>query len=408
VLLGDPPPARPRRIALYSHDTMGLGHTRRNILIAAALVADNPETDVLLLTGAPEAIGLPLPPSTDVVTLPALRKHEDGHYSPRALSCSLEDLLRTRSAMIEGALSAFDPDLVIVDKVARGVEGELDAALTALRDRGRTRVVLGLRDVLDAPSVARQEWEQSRTTEALSEFYDAIWVYGDPDIFDPVLEYHLPAEVAGMLGYTGYLAGRRPACLRIRNRVTSPPMPPGQPYALCLVGGGEDGQTLAGAFADARFPRGHRGVVLVGSHMPDPQKEALMRQAQHRGDLTVHDFVPGADDFIRQASAAVSMGGYNSVCELLAAGTPALVVPRVTPRAEQAVRADRLARAGWVDTIHPAEATPERLGQWLSEALRSPTRPRRALDRGGLERVPRLAEELLGDRVPGEVRDVAV
>ncbi|HET7196389.1 MAG TPA: glycosyltransferase [Nocardioides sp.] len=404
--LGSPLPARRRRIALYSHDTMGLGHTRRNILIAAALVADNPATDVLLLTGAPEATGLPLPPSTDVVTLPALRKHEDGHYSPRSLSCSLEDLLRTRSAMIEGALSAFDPDLVIVDKVARGVEGELDAALTALRDRGRTRVVLGLRDVLDVPAVAREEWEQSRTTETLRELYDAVWLYGDPDIYDPVLEYHLPLEVAGMISYTGYLAGPRPPSVRAHH--VAVPTPPEQPFVLCLVGGGQDGHRLARAFAEAAYPRGHQGVLITGGHMPASERDAVMLVACRRHDMTVHDFVPGADDFIRHASAAVSMGGYNSVCELLAAGTPALLVPRVTPRAEQAVRAERLARAGWVDTIAPAEATPERLGRWLSEALRSPSRPRGDLDRGGLERVPRLAEELLGNQVPGEVRDVAV
>jgi predicted glycosyltransferase len=409
VHLGKPsPPERRRRIALYSHDTMGLGHIRRNILIAAALVADHPQTDVLLLTGAPEAAGLPLPPSTDVVTLPTLRKHADGHYSPRQMSCSLDELLRTRSSMIEAALTTFDPDLVVIDKVARGVGGELDAALSALRSTGLARVVLGLRDVLDAPGAARRDWDESRTTQALRELYDAVWVYGDPDIFDPVLEYHLSDEVAGMLSYTGYLAGRRPACLRVRHQVTTPPTPPGQPFVLCLVGGGQDGRALAGAFAETRFPEGHHGVVLIGSHMPVRQQDALMRQAQRREDLTVHDFVPGADDFIRRASAAVSMGGYNSVCELLAARRPTLLVPRVEPRAEQAVRAERLARAGWVDTIHPSDVTPGRLSHWLCRAVHGAPRPRRDVDRMGLSRLPRLAEELLDRGVRREVPDVAV
>ena len=406
--LGPPLPTRRRRIALYSHDTMGLGHVRRNILIAAALVAAHPETDVLLLTGAPEATGLPLPPSTDVVTLPTLRKHEDGQYSARQLSCPLEELLHTRSSLIEAALTTFDPDLVVIDKVARGVGGELDAALSALRVLGRARVVLGLRDVLDAPRVARREWEESRTTQAVCEFYDAVWVYGDPTIFDPVLEYHLSLEVAGMLSYTGYLAGQRPSGLRIRHQVIAPPTPPGQPYVLCLVGGGQDGQALAGAFAQARFPRGHHGVVLIGSHMPDSQQEALTRQAQCRDDLTVHGFVPGADDFVNRASAAVSMGGYNSVCELLAARRPTLLVPRVTPRQEQAVRAERLACAGWVDMIHPSDATPGQLGHWLSRSVHGASRPRRDVDRRGLSRLPRLAEELLGWGARGEVPDVAV
>jgi predicted glycosyltransferase len=267
--------------------------------------------------------------------------------------------------------------------------------------------VLGLRDVLDSPEVARREWEESRTTQALREFYDAVWVYGDPAIFDPVLEYQLPLEVAGILSYTGYLAGRRPTCLRVRHQVTSAPTPPGQPYVLCLVGGGQDGQALAGAFARARFPRGHHGVVLVGSQMPDSQQEALMGLAQCRNDLTVHDFVPGADDFVRGASAAVSMGGYNSVCELLASRRPTLLVPRVTPREEQAVRAERLASAGWVDMIHPSHATPGRLGHWLSRSLHAPSKPRRDVDRTGLSRLPRLAEELLGWGFQ-EAPDVAV
>jgi predicted glycosyltransferase len=104
----------------------------------------------------------------------------------------------------------------------------------------------------------------------------------------------------------------------------------------------------------------------------------------------------------------VSMGGYNSVCELLAARRPTLLVPRVTPRAEQAVRAERLARAGWLDMVHPSEATPSRLGDWLSRSVHDVSRPRSDLDRSGLSRLPLLAAELLGRRVRGEVPDVAV
>ena len=408
MFLGAPRPARPRRIALYSHDTAGLGHTRRNILIAAALVAAHPETDVLLLTGAPEAAVLPLPPSTDVVTLPTVQKHTDGHYSPRRLSCSLEELLLMRSATIDAALASFDPDLLVVDKMARGLGGELDEALSTMRTLGRARIVLGLRDVLDAPPVARREWKENGTTRALREFYDAVWVYGDPDVFDPVLEYHLPHEVTAMLSYTGYLAGPAPDSLRVRHQVSAPPAPPDEPFVLCLVGGGQDGHALAGAFAAARFPAGHRGVVLIGSQMPAPDRDSLLHQAERRDDLTVHDFVPGAHEFVTRAGAAVSMGGYNSVCELLAARRPTLLVPRVTPRAEQAVRAERLARTGWVDVIDPADASPARLSEWLSRSVNKAPEPRRDVELRGLTRLPLFAEELLDLGVRPEAPDVAV
>ena len=67
-----------RRIAFYSHDTQGLGHIRRNIALAASLVAAEPCTDVLILTGAPQATALPLPPHTEIVTVPTVAKDADG------------------------------------------------------------------------------------------------------------------------------------------------------------------------------------------------------------------------------------------------------------------------------------------------------------------------------------------
>jgi predicted glycosyltransferase len=402
------PPSRRRRVAFYSHDTLGLGHTRRNIMIAAAMVAEHPATDVLLLTGAPEATVLPLPPSTEVLTLPTLRKHLDGRYSPRVLSGPLDELLHMRSRLLETALATYNPDLLVVDKVARGVDGELDRALHTLRAMGRARIVLGLRDVLDEPQTARREWDVSQTTETIRALYDAVWVYGDPSVYDPVSEYRLPDDVAALVSYTGYLAGPVPDCLRVRHRVSPAAVPPSQPYVLCQVGGGEDGHALARAFVRAPLPADHLGVVLTGPHMPTQQRQRLLRDAGERSDMTVHEFVPGAHDFVRRASATVSMGGYNSVCELLAARGPGLVVPRARPRAEQAVRAERLAQAGWVDVLSAAGATPGRIGQWLSRALHAVPRPRRAIDLDGLIRIPRLAEQLQGAAMPEEVPDVAV
>jgi predicted glycosyltransferase len=401
--------SRRRRVAFYSHDTLGLGHTRRNIKIAAAMVAEHPATDVLLLTGAPEATVLPLPPSTEVLTLPTLRKNLDGRYSPRVLSGPLDELLHMRSRLLETALATYNPDLLVVDKVARGVDGELDRTLHTLRGIGRARIVLGLRDVLDEPGTARREWEMSQTTEAIRELYDAVWVYGDPSVYDPVAEYRLPADVAAMVSYTGYLAGPAPECLRVRHSVSAPVSPPDRPYVLCQVGGGEDGHALARAFIRAKLPGDRHGVVLTGPHMPGPQRQRLLRETEGRADVTVHEFVPGAQEFVGRADATVSMGGYNSVCELLAAPCPALLVPRATPRAEQAVRAERLSQAGWVDVLPAAGVTPGRIGAWLSRSLQASPRPRRAIDLDGLVRIPRLAEQLQGTASPREgVSDVAV
>jgi predicted glycosyltransferase len=52
------------------------------------------------------------------------------------------------------------------------------------------------------------------------------------------------------------------------------------------------------------------------------------------------------------------MGGYNTTVELLAARKSALIVPRVEPRVEQLIRAERLADLGLVEMIHPDDLAP--------------------------------------------------
>ncbi|MGY1848806.1 MULTISPECIES: glycosyltransferase family protein [unclassified Blastococcus] len=389
---------RLRRIAFYSHDTQGLGHTRRNIALAAALVAARPDTDVLLLTGNPEAAMLPLPPRTDVLTLPTIRKTDDGDYAARALASPLEVVLDVRARILDAALGAFAPDLLVVDKVAAGVCGELLPALSTLRELGDTRVVLGLREVLDRPEVAIEEWERSATTEILVDYFDAVWVYGDPVVYDPVAEYRLPPEVVAMVQYTGYLGHGRRDTVRPRSRPTARLTPPAEPYVLCTVGGGQDGQELARAFASAPLPEGHRGVLLTGPFMAASVRDAVRAAAAADERLTVLDFVPDSEEFFAAAAAVVSMGGYNSVCELLAAGVRALVVPRVAPREEQLVRAERLAERGLLDYCRPADLSGAVLGDWLATAVSTPAPAGAPVDLDGLRRVPHLADLVLGGR----------
>src|SRR5215470_10233315 len=73
-------PARRPRVMLYSHDTMGIGHVRRNLLIAQAIAAPPVSATVLLVAGAREASAFSLPPDVDCLTLPSLHKTESGHY----------------------------------------------------------------------------------------------------------------------------------------------------------------------------------------------------------------------------------------------------------------------------------------------------------------------------------------
>jgi predicted glycosyltransferase len=399
---GQNAPGRGERVALYSHDALGLGHMRRNLAIAEVL-ARTGSHPVLLIAGAREATAFPMPPGVDCLALPALRKRGNGRYAPRSLDLPLESLIGLRSRTIHAALDSFVPEALIVDKVPLGLGRELEPSLKALRGAGRARLVLGLRDVLDAPATARREWRMTDCDAVVRKLYDEVWVYGDRRVYDPVAEYRFSHDVAAKVRYTGYLdrhASRRRGRTEDAESLHRMELPAGRLW-LCLVGGGEDGYRLAEAFARVDFPEDASGAIVAGPFMSHPEMRELRRLAHEGGRLGLLEFVEEPGDLIDQADSVVAMAGYNTTCELLSLRKRALVVPRITTRREQLIRAERMRDLGLLEVLHPDRLSPDALTEWL---LAGPAADRPAatrIDMGGLDRIPELLDEgLLRGRAP--------
>jgi predicted glycosyltransferase len=381
------------RIALYSHDTVGLGHLRRNLLIAQTLSGPPVDASVLVIAGATEANLFPRPRGVDHLTLPAISKEYSG-YESRSLDVSLHELVRLRSQTIRAALESFEADLLVVDKVPCGVLCELLPALRELRRQRRTLCVLGLRDVLDDPAMVRREWHTLHYEEAIRDFYEAIWIYGDPNVYDVVGEYDLSAEVAKKIRYVGYFDRREPegSCEEPRSQRLLEQLREGR-FVLCTVGGGQDGAELGRAFAAMRLPEGLDGLLLSGPFMPKEVQRALQQAQARQPRLHVIDAASDATELLRRAARVISMGGHNTVSELVSFEKAALVVPRVSPRREQLIRAERFRALGLVDVCLPGELSRERLEAWLAGPAPRPCRDR--IDLGGRDRLRELVLELL-------------
>jgi predicted glycosyltransferase len=389
--------ARKWRIALYSHDAVGLGHMRRNMLIAETIMSSSIPASILLVGGAREACAFKLPRGVDWLTLPSFQKNAGGEYQARSLDVELEELVSLRSRLIATALEAFSPDVFIVDKRPRGALRELDAALQNLRAAGRTRCVLGLRDVLDDPARVQQEWCDDDDEAAVHDFYDAVWVYGDRSVYDQVKEYGYPAHIAAKLRYTGYLIRGG----HVNDSDEMPPEPvqqcigPDDRVVLCTVGGGQDGGQLAEAFAQISFPAGVKGVLLTGPLMPADLQTRLRRLAAGNSRLRVIQFLSDVDWLIHRSSAIVAMGGYNTVWEAVYRGKYLLIVPRVQPRQEQLIRAQRLERLGFVDVLCPDRVTPGALCAWIERGMGSATATSTRLDFTGSRNLLHFLSEIL-------------
>ncbi|MGO0577353.1 glycosyltransferase family protein [Ornithinimicrobium panacihumi] len=378
---------KPMQVVFYSHDSQGLGHFRRNRALARALSDRVPEltgreVTGLLVNGVDGADGMSTPQGFDVVTLPAIGKGTAG-YGPRHLGIGMADLTSLRGEIVRATFRRFTPDLVVVDRHALGVGRELEAGLTHLRQHAPgAHVVLGLREVLDQPEAVQAEWAATPAT-LVRELFDEIWVYGDPHVHDLRTTGELPGELADLVTFQGYLA---------KGRVEDPlGIEPERPYIVTTVGGGSDGLALCAAAAVAEVPEGYRHVLLTGPQMPEADYQAVVEAASPR--TRVVRSVPDAAGLIRDASASVSMAGYNTVCETMATDVPALFVPREKPRQEQLIRARGLAALGMAEMLRADDLTPGALTSWWTAAVERRV-DRGALDLAGLEAVGRRGAEL--------------
>ncbi len=389
------------RILVYSHDTFGLGHLRRCRTIAHALVERYKGLSVLILSGSPIIGSFDFRARVDFVRVPGVIKLHNGEYTSLALHIDVEQTLAIRGSIIQHTALSYAPDLFLVDKEPLGLKGEVQSTLAMLKDRGTT-CVLGLRDVLDEPGQLRREWERKHVIPALEHLYDEIWVYGLPQIADPLAGLDLPPAVREKTVYTGYLPRSIPQSTEI---VTDHVLD--EPYVLVTTGGGGDGAglvdwVLRAYERSADLP--YRAVVVLGPFMqPAVQKEFLERVSR-LPNVDALTFDAHLEVLMERAAGVVAMGGYNTFCEILSLDKPAIVVPRTRPRQEQFIRASRAAQLGLIRVLNgDGPRKSDEMAAAIRDLARQPV-PSEAAIPGlldGLETVNRLTERHI---VGGSVR----
>jgi predicted glycosyltransferase len=337
------------RILIYSHDTFGLGHLRRCRAIAHALVERYKHLSVLILSGSPIIGSFDFRTRVDFVRVPGIIKLRNGEYTSLNLHLDIEQTLSMRASIIQHTAEMFDPDLFIVDKEPVGLRGEVLQTLKALKRRG-TRLVLGLRDVMDEPRVLEPEWQRKKALPALRELYDEIWIYGLPQICDPLEGIALPQRVRQKMVYTGYLHREVPT----HGAPARLPEITQRPYLLVTTGGGGDGETLVDwvlrAYEhDPLLP--YPALLVLGPFMQPERQAEFMDRASRLKRVDAITFHGQLETLVSRAAAVVAMGGYNTFCEVLSLDKRALIVPRTAPRLEQYIRASRAAELGLISML---------------------------------------------------------
>jgi predicted glycosyltransferase len=387
---------RDARVLIYSHDSFGLGHLRRCRAIAHSLVDQNKDMSVIILTGSPIIGSFNFRARVDFIRVPGVIKLRSGDYTPLSLLIDIDETLAMRESIIKHTADIFDPDIFIVDKEPLGLRGEVRETLEMLRERG-TQLVLGLRDIMDEPASLAPEWERKQAVPALRDLYDAIWVYGLPQICDPLEGIELPKSVLHKMTYTGYLRRSLPQ----EPSPVTPLQKIEAPYLLVTTGGGGDGEdvidwVLRAYENDRKQP--YPALLVLGPFMHSDRQAEFLHRAAQLDNVEAITFDAQLETLMDRAIGVVAMGGYNTFCEILSFDKRSLIIPRTKPRMEQYLRAAKAKELGLSsmledDGLRDWKAMATALRQLPQQALPSEVVVPGLLD--GLDNVNRLVQQSL-------------
>ncbi len=359
-------------ILLYSHDTYGLGHIRRTLALAGNMAGEG--RNVIILTGSPIAGKFDYPKGIDYIRIPGMTKHGNDQYLPTAIAIRPKKALAIRQNIILATARTFRPALFLVDKAPLGLGKEVLPTLRWLnRYMPKTRVVLGLRDIMDSSESTIRDWTDKKIYEVMDQLYSEIWVYGDRHVYDPISEYAIPEGIAGKMHFTGYIPRHFPS-RRSRPRIRlSMGIAPEEKFVLLTTGGGGDGGKVIDTYLrmlESRAEPELRSMIITGPFMAEEEYDELAARAR-QVKARICKFYRKIEKALLAADCVVSMGGYNTCCEIICAARPSLVIPRSIPREEQLIRARIFAGRGLLEYIPWEEVDPEGIREKVHRLLAS-------------------------------------
>jgi predicted glycosyltransferase len=383
-------------ILMYSHDTYGLGHIRRTMAIASHLLG--PRINILILTGSPIVGRFSFPEQIDFVRIPGMIKKTNDEYLPLSIKINVQHALDIRKNIITATAKTFQPQLFIVDKEPLGLKKEVLPTLHWLRRcRPDTRSILGLRDIMDDAPTVKKDWNEKRVYQHLDKLYSEIWIYGIREFYDPIKEYAISDSISQKMHFTGYIPRKIPGKDTVRHFKKEIGLKHDEQLVVVTTGGGGDGYKVMDTYLTALESYTHsvpfKSVLITGPFMPKLERRNVFKRARKLGVRTYH-FYRQMEKVFAAANVVVSMGGYNTLCEILGQGTVSLVIPRETPRKEQIIRARAFNKQNLVDYIPWDDFTPELLRKKIVDLLQTPEPYHEAISRFQLTGIETMQKRL--------------
>jgi predicted glycosyltransferase len=295
---------------------------------------------------------------------------------PTEKNRSLEEVQEERTNLLYSLFEKTAPDLFIVELYPFGRKRfhfELLPILAAIGrgDFGSTKVVCSLRDILVEKK--DQEFYERRVLDVLNKYFGALLVHADANLVSLDETFASTAAIKIPVVYTGYVAARPSGDggANIRKRLE---LKENESLVVASAGGGRVGADLLRAVLDghARLAESRqlRLCVFTGPFMAEEDFSALEGKASAVPGVQLARFTNEFLSFLAAADLSVSMAGYNTCMNILAARVPSLVWP-FGQNQEQRLRAQKLAALGGLTLLNQEDLEPLRLAVLMEKALKA-------------------------------------
>jgi len=369
------------KLLIYCQHVLGVGHFFRTLEIARAFASHT----VILVTGGGD-IPVQLPASIRQVCLPGLMMDKDFSALHSLIPGKTVDQVKEARKIILGDL--FDrekPDLFLVELYPFGRKAfrfELDPLLERIRKNNplktkSCKVVCSLRDIL-VEKTDRAAYED-RVTQTLNQYFDALLIHSDPDAVRLTSCFSSMAAIRIPVVYTGFVTPFPDPAKRDDIRKALGVAPTEVLVVVSAGGGNVGGQLLAaacGAHGRLKTRASVKMLLITGPYMNARERDQINAAATE--NIQVIEFYQGFVSLLHAADLSISMGGYNTLMNCLAARVPALIMPFDQNR-EQSMRLDLLHSYGELFELESQDLEPMALARRIQERLETPPHARPAL-----------------------------
>ena len=371
-------------ILFYCQHLLGIGHISRSLAICQALLD---RFDVVFLQGGPDIGRTISSPHFQHVFLPPIlmREHDSSLYDPSGKH-SLEALWEIReTALREVTDHPFAAVVVELFPFGRNkFKPEILSILSAARrSNPKVKIYCSNRDIM--VQKADQSHREEKIVRLLRAEFDHLLVHSDPSMISMDQTFAATPQISDMIEYTGYVAETAPQYTadKRENRI------------LVSLGGGAVGDELAMAAIRVanEFPD-HPMHILTGPYTSDVARDEMIAASSGRDTVSIQGFSEDFRGELARSRLSISLAGYNTLMDILATQTPALVYPYMA-NLEQNMRAKALEDRGLLRVLYEDMLDPASLSSAIAERLAAPP-VTSSVDLSGAETTGRIIARHLG------------